>query len=102
MPLLATYPVSQETGLALLDGMLPPFTAAGITSDRAGLAVQSVAVFVLGHALAQVGRPPGTAPEEAAGHGPDAAYYDTWFDTGVSALRKGFEVDLATSGDADR
>ncbi|RJL35467.1 TetR/AcrR family transcriptional regulator [Bailinhaonella thermotolerans] len=90
VPLLATHPVDVETALPLLRGVLGRFTAAGIAQDDALITIQSVGVYVLGHALAQVGTPPGA--EEAGPPDPAARqYYDHWFTTGLNALVTGFQ-----------
>ncbi|SEL30658.1 TetR/AcrR family transcriptional regulator [Nonomuraea pusilla] len=102
VPLLATHPVDVETGTALLAGLLERFAASGIEPQDALLAVQSVGVYVLGHALAQVGTPPGTdEPPPPADTDTDtdtgdaaAAFYDHWFDTGLRAMVTGFEHRL--------
>jgi len=48
------------------------------------IVIQSIAVFVIGHALAEVGNwpEPPTAP---------TSYYDQWFETGITALINGFK-----------
>ncbi|WP_433203866.1 TetR/AcrR family transcriptional regulator [Dactylosporangium sp. CS-047395] len=80
--LLATHPVDAERGRALIAPLLTAFAADGIDDERAVTIVQSVAVFTLGHALAQVG---GEPPDPATG-----PYYDAWFEAGLSALVRGF------------
>lgn len=85
VPLLATHPVTVDTGLALMAGVLGTFDAAGIDRERALIVVQSVVVFTLGHALAQVGAKGELPPTEAVG------YYDTWYDDAVEAMLAGFE-----------
>ncbi|NRQ30757.1 serine hydrolase [Nonomuraea sp. NN258] len=93
VPLLATHPVDVDLGLRLLTGLLTRFEAGGVAQSDALTAVQSVGVYVLGHALAQVGTTPGTTPgtaqEPAA-----AAFYDQWFDAGLLAMVTGFERQL--------
>jgi hypothetical protein len=91
VPLLATHPMDVDAGLRLMGGVLDRFAAAGLSQAEALTAVQSVAVFVLGHALAQVGTPPGTpaGPPET----PEVAeYYERWFDAGLTAMVAGFVV----------
>jgi AcrR family transcriptional regulator len=91
VPLLATHPVDVDTGLTLLSGLLDRFAAVGVDQQDALTAVQSVGVYVLGHALAQVGTPPG---EDAAAPVADpaaAAFYDQWFKAGLEAMVFGFE-----------
>jgi TetR/AcrR family tetracycline transcriptional repressor len=80
--LLATHPVDPERGRTLIEPLLAGFAQAGIDDDRAVTIVQSVVVFTLGHALAQVGGDP-PAPETAP-------YYDAWFEAGLAALLRGF------------
>ncbi|MEV0622520.1 TetR family transcriptional regulator [Nonomuraea sp. NPDC050404] len=88
VPLLATHPVDVDLGLELLTGLLSRFEAAGIASRDALTAVQSVGVYVLGHALAQVGTG-GETHDDAA-----QAFYDQWFDSGLIAMVSGFERQL--------
>ncbi|MFF5204410.1 TetR/AcrR family transcriptional regulator [Streptosporangium sp. NPDC000396] len=92
VPLLATHPVDIDTGLSLMTPLLERFADAGVDRADALTAIQSVGVYVLGHALAQVGTPPGApAPE----HSPEAAaYYDGWFEAGLHAMVSGFEHRL--------
>ncbi|MFB4283493.1 MULTISPECIES: TetR/AcrR family transcriptional regulator [unclassified Nonomuraea] len=89
VPLLATHPVDVDLGLELLTGLLSRFEAAGIAARDALTAVQSVGVYVLGHALAQVGTPPAEQHDESA-----RAFYDQWFDSGLLAMVTGFERQL--------
>lgn len=84
VPLLATHPVSIDTGLALMNGVLARFAAEGIAQERALTVLQSVGVFTLGHALAQTG----TGPAD------DLAYYDAWYEEGLAALLDGFRQRL--------
>lgn len=93
--LLATYPVDAEIGRAMVADLLARFDAAGIGPEQAVTAVQSVGVFVLGHALAQVGTPPGA---EQGGPSAPAEYYDQWFAAGLDALVRGFKQRLAAGG----
>jgi hypothetical protein len=93
VPLLATHPVDIDLGLELLAGLLDRFEAAGIPRQAALTAIQSVAVYVLGHALAQVGTPPGTRPA-AEGDAAAVAFYDQWFEAGLRAMVAGFEREL--------
>ncbi|MER6509138.1 TetR/AcrR family transcriptional regulator C-terminal domain-containing protein [Nonomuraea sp. NPDC001636] len=89
VPLLATHPVDVRLGTELISGLLARFEAAGVPSGDTVNAVQSVAVYVLGHALAQVG-------STAETHDPDALrFYDQWFDAGLRAMVSGFEQQLA-------
>jgi TetR/AcrR family transcriptional regulator, tetracycline repressor protein len=94
VPLLATHPVDPDTAMPLLTVLLDRFTAAGIDQDEALISIQSVGVYTLGHALAQMGTPPGAegADSIAAPREPAALdYYQRWFDTGLQALVTGFE-----------
>lgn len=91
VPLMATHPVNVETAVPQMAGVLRSFTAAGIELDDALITIQSVGVYVLGHALAQVGVSPGA---QAPAPPPDRAaldYYDHWFTTGLNALVAGFQ-----------
>jgi AcrR family transcriptional regulator len=88
VPLLATHPVTVDTGLALMAGVLGAFEAAGVDRERALTVVQSVVVFTLGHALAQVG-----AGGEEVSEGAEE-YYRSWYDEAVEAMLDGFEHRL--------
>lgn len=85
VPLLATHPVDVRLGSELIAGLLARFEAAGVPSGDTVNAVQSVAVYVLGHALAQVGS---TAEAHDAA---SLAFYDQWFEAGLRAMVSGFE-----------
>ena len=50
----------------------------------AAMVVKSIAVFVIGHALAQAGQDGGDLAESAAND-----YYDQWFEFGLGALVAG-------------
>lgn len=89
VPLLATHPVTVESGLAAMAAVLDRFAAAGIDRDRALTVIQSAAVFTLGHALAQVGAPGDEPP--APEH---ADYYDRWYAEGLEALVEGFTARI--------
>ncbi|MFJ9643877.1 TetR/AcrR family transcriptional regulator [Streptomyces sp. NPDC004244] len=95
VPLLATHPVDPATALPLLAALLDRFTTAGIDTDEALIRIQSVGVYTLGHALAQVGRPPGTEDADADAAPADdpaaLAYYQRWFDAGLHAMITGFD-----------
>jgi TetR/AcrR family tetracycline transcriptional repressor len=93
VPLLATHPVDIDLGLELLAGLLDRFGAAGIPRQDALTAIQSIAVYVLGHALAQVGTPPGTDAPRLNGMAV-VAFYDQWFEAGLRAMVSGFEGQL--------
>ncbi|MEE6262530.1 TetR/AcrR family transcriptional regulator C-terminal domain-containing protein [Plantactinospora sonchi] len=89
VPLLATHPMDVDAGLKLVDGLLARFSDAGVPQAEWLTAVQSVIVYVLGHALAQVGSPSGVsaAPPET----PEASdYYQRWFTAGLTAMVGGF------------
>ncbi|MCK2215046.1 TetR/AcrR family transcriptional regulator C-terminal domain-containing protein [Actinomadura sp. ATCC 31491] len=90
VPLLAVHPVDVELGTALLAGLLGAFARAGVAGEEATTAVQSVAVYVLGHALAQVGAPPGGTPGPTG----ESAFYDGWFEAGLAAMVTGFARHL--------
>jgi TetR/AcrR family tetracycline transcriptional repressor len=92
VPLLATRPVDTEVGMGIVAGVLERFSAAGIGLEQATTAIQSVAVFVLGHALAQVGTPPGT---DDAGPVATDEFYEHWFATGLEAMVLGLEQQVA-------
>lgn len=84
VPLLATHPVDVDATVALLGGVLDRFAVAGVGREPALMVVQSVGVYVLGHALAQVGAPPVPVDPVALD------YYDRWFATGLDAIIAGF------------
>jgi TetR/AcrR family tetracycline transcriptional repressor len=90
VPLLATHPVDTDLALPLLADVLERFTAAGIDQDHALITIQSVGVYVLGHALAQVGTPPGSDTTTRPTDPTALAYYDRWFATGLRAIITGF------------
>ncbi|MFB7618331.1 TetR/AcrR family transcriptional regulator [Kitasatospora sp. NPDC056181] len=93
VPLLATHPVDPDTAMPALAVLLERFTAAGVDQDEALIRIQSVGVYTLGHALAQVGTRPG-----AEGGGSETVkdpaaldYYQRWFEAGLRAMVTGFE-----------
>jgi AcrR family transcriptional regulator len=93
VPLLATHPVDPDTAVPVLAALLERFTAAGVAQDEALIRIQSVGVFTLGHALAQVGAG-GDTEDSGTGATQDSAsldYYQRWFDAGLQALVAGFE-----------
>ncbi|MFJ1794748.1 TetR/AcrR family transcriptional regulator C-terminal domain-containing protein [Kitasatospora griseola] len=92
VPLLATHPVDEDHGRGLIAPLLTAFADAGVPDEEALTAVQSVAVFVLGHALAQTGTPPGADPAPAAAA---TAYYDHWFAAGLDTFLLGLHHRLA-------
>ncbi|MET8625726.1 TetR/AcrR family transcriptional regulator C-terminal domain-containing protein [Kitasatospora sp. NPDC004669] len=91
VPLLASHPVDEAAGRAVVAPVLERFRTGGVADAEAVTAVQSVGVYVLGHALAQVGTPPGAvrAPQPA-----ETAYYDRWFDSGLDAFVLGLRQQL--------
>lgn len=124
VPLLATHPVTLDAGLALISPVLHRCETAGMTRDQAVIVIQSVTVYTLGHALAQVGTPPeGEAPPSpstatpasprtaspaattsttgAPGTGTrttDASgYYQQWYESGLDAMLEGFHIRLSPS-----
>lgn len=82
--LVATTAVSEEVGARLALPLIEAMAKTSVNHEQALFVIQSIAVFVIGHALAEVGNwpEPPTAP---------ASYYDQWFDTGLAALINGFE-----------
>ncbi|TMR95466.1 hypothetical protein [Nonomuraea basaltis] len=56
---------------------------------------QSVGVYVLGHALAQVGTPPGTDVAALVSDPAALAFYDQWFEAGLLAMVSGFQQRFA-------
>jgi len=93
VPIVATRPLDPEAGRRVVVPVLGPLLAGGFAEATAFLAIQSVAVFVIGHALAEAG-----ADEEEA-EAPDApqdrSYYDRWFDLGLDALIRGLDPAIA-------
>ncbi|WP_051393201.1 TetR/AcrR family transcriptional regulator C-terminal domain-containing protein [Glycomyces arizonensis] len=99
VPLLATHPLDVDAALPLLAGVLDRFDDTGIGREQALITLQSVGVYVLGHALAQVGTPPG---EDGAAPPSDPAaldYYDRWFAAGLDAIVTGFGRRHETGAD---
>ena len=100
VPLLATRPLDPETGLRLVGPLMGPLLAAGFDDERALLAIQSVAVFTIGHALAETGAASPDEPAEDAwsdlDQGGSAAYYDRWFQLGLDALVRGLDPSAST------
>lgn len=92
VPIVATRPLDPETGRRVVDPVLGPLLAGGFAEATAFLAIQSVAAFVIGHALAEAGAGEGGAPDEPQ----DRSYYDGWFDLGLDALIRG--LDPSTPG----
>ncbi|QKW21211.1 TetR/AcrR family transcriptional regulator C-terminal domain-containing protein [Kitasatospora sp. NA04385] len=98
VPLLATHPVDETHGRRLIAPLLRAFTTAGVSDEEAVTAVQTVAVYVLGHALAQTGTPPGSPSDsdgDPTGAAPQHSYYDAWFTTGLDVFLLGLRHRLA-------
>ncbi|MEZ4597929.1 MAG: helix-turn-helix domain-containing protein [Chloroflexota bacterium] len=87
VPIVATHPVSRDVGMRLL-GPVVAAMSADVDVAEAARAVQSVAVFVIGHVLAEVGGP--AEGEDALPARADDATFDAWFDAGLDALVRGF------------
>lgn len=87
IPLVSTRPVSPSAAENLGGDLMAALVEGGFSGRDAEYALQSVAVFVLGHVLAQAGQTPGAAdiPNRSA----DTTYYDEWFDLGLTALISG-------------
>lgn len=86
VPLIGTRPVSSEISDASTTPIITNMcTSQGIDIERAIFQLSSVMVFIIGHALAEVGNfpEPPTAPQE---------YYDTWFELGLNAMIQGFTI----------
>jgi TetR/AcrR family tetracycline transcriptional repressor len=68
LPLVATRPAATAEMAPLIDGFLRAIEAAGVPDERALDVIMCITVFVIGHALAQVGEPHGgeTAEGNAA------------------------------------
>ncbi len=81
---VATHPVSAETGAELIYPLMTSMKKTKMTETQALHFIQSLAVFINGHALAEIGNwpEPPTAPQ---------SYYDQWFVNGIKALILGFE-----------
>ena len=93
IPLVSTRPTTPAAAESLGAGLLVALTGGGLSQREAEFAIQSVAVFVLGHVLAEAGQTPGAAdiPNRSA----DQAYYDDWFTLGLTALVHGLSVRVA-------
>ncbi|GAB2719241.1 TetR/AcrR family transcriptional regulator [Kitasatospora kifunensis] len=91
-PLLATHPVDLATGRALIAPALERLRAAGIPEEDGVAAVESVGVYLLGHALAQVGPPSGAGrvPRQGTADG-----YERCFNAGLNAMLAGFQQQFA-------
>jgi len=84
VPLVATRSVSEETNARLAMPLIAAMESTTASPEEVLIVIQSIAVFVIGHALAEVGNwpEPPTAP---------LSYYDQWFETGIHALINGFK-----------
>ncbi len=92
IPIVATRPLDPEAGRRLVTPVIGPVVAGGFAEATAFLAIQSVAVFVIGHALAEADAGEEEAEEEDAPDAPqDRSYYDRWFDLGLDALIRGLD-----------
>ncbi|MDQ0177772.1 TetR/AcrR family transcriptional regulator C-terminal domain-containing protein [Bacillus chungangensis] len=87
VPLIAIQPVSDEVAFQLSAPILAAMKEMNIEQEKALFVIQSISVFVIGHALAEVGNlpDPPTAPQ---------AYYDEWFEMGLNALISGFQLQF--------
>lgn len=87
VPLIAIQPVSAEVALQLSAPIVATMRKVNIEQEKALFAIQSISVFVIGHALAEVGNLPDspTAPQ---------TYYDEWFEIGLKALISGFQLQF--------
>lgn len=83
VPLAATNHVSVEVSIILAQPLLQALEQTTASEQEKLFIIQSIAVFVIGHALAEVGNWPDPPTAEAS-------YYDQWFETGKSALIYGF------------
>ncbi|MFE3574773.1 TetR/AcrR family transcriptional regulator [Lysinibacillus sp. NPDC059133] len=84
VPLVAIHSVSEETGAKLAVPLIAAMEKTKASPEEVLFIIQSIAVFVIGHALAEVGNWPErpTAPPE---------YYNQWFEVGLTALINGFK-----------
>lgn len=87
VPIVATRPLDPEAGRRFIGPVLGPLLAGGFAEATAFLAIQSVAAFVIGHALAEAGAGEEVAPDDPQ----DRSYYDRWFDLGLNALIRGLD-----------
>ena len=94
VPLLATHPVDIDTGLAMLADLLDSFRAADIPQTDALTVLQSAVVFTLGHALTQVGTPPGADTATEAADAETERFYQDWYTTALDAMIAGFQSQL--------
>ena len=103
LPLVATRPIRSATALQLLQTGAHVLVASGFTPARAQQMLNVVGMFVTGHALAEVGRPPASSGGEDQQESREAAEllsdressgrrYQDIFDVGVAGLIAGFAV----------
>jgi AcrR family transcriptional regulator len=99
---VATRPLDPEAGRRFIAPVFGPLLEGGFDEERALLAIQSVAVFTVGHALAETGAGQ-DADDAAQPDGPTregtAAYYDRWFALGLGALVDGLAPISPASDD---
>lgn len=80
---------SPTNSLELVAPLIAIMGKSGISDQQALYALQSVAVFVTGHALAECGDLPKPPPAPQS-------YYDAWFEFGLQALIGGIEYQLTS------
>ncbi len=85
---------SPTNSLELVAPLIAIMEKSGITTQQALYSLQSVAVFVTGHALAEFGDLPKPPPAPQS-------YYDAWFEFGKDALIRGIEQHLTCKKRAD-
>ena len=116
VPLFATRPSISASALKQSEKMFGVLLKAGFSESHVVFIYQSLAVFVLGHALAQVGRTPGSMHNES-GEGitkidvskyPNimkvyatnySGNYDEWFNFGLKIIITGLEKVLQNKED---
>ncbi len=111
VPLFATRPTVGISAIEQIEKTFAVLFKAGFNHSQVVFIYQSLAVFVLGHALAEVGRVPGGTKEESdigiskinkeqyphimkAYSKKSSSNYDKWFKFGVETLIDGLEVLL--------
>ncbi|MCJ7841061.1 TetR family transcriptional regulator [Lederbergia sp. NSJ-179] len=94
VPRVAIHPVSTKASSDLSAPLLKTMEEANVDHEQALFIFQSIAIFVIGHTLAEVGNwpDPPTAPQ---------SYYDQWFETGISALINGFNLQYHANKERD-
>ncbi|WP_442601432.1 TetR/AcrR family transcriptional regulator [Paenibacillus sp. KN14-4R] len=85
--LVATHSVSEEVSRKLAMPLIVAMEKTTANEEQVLFVIQSIAVFVIGHALAEVGNWP--EPPTAPVH-----YYDQWFETGITAMINGFKLQF--------